>query len=107
MTKKLIDITFLSALAVSAWFGLIEGVEGAKNITLFILWMFVPLFLLGAVGALKDKSAAPPKHWLRHVTRSISAAILWMVVWSGHVALGSALAFSVIVLALAIKASKQ
>lgn len=103
MIRVIAQVAFLAALATCVWLGLIDGIEGARNIALFLLWLFVPFFLLAALGAAMRTEKAKPANWWIYVKRAIAAGILGMVVWAGHLVLAAALAFSVFVLVLAMQ----
>ncbi len=73
-----------SAIAAAAWFGYEEGIEGAKNVALFAVWLSV---FLGPL-ALSDSSIqtirkSPPPLLPAALTGTYRVVLIAFLVWHG------------------------
>lgn len=74
-------------LAAAVWFGYMEGVEGARNVALFLIWFVtVPASLMVLSNKTLERLAKEkdvPTPIRRLVGRAISLGVLGVLVWSG------------------------
>jgi hypothetical protein len=85
--------------AVLVWLGLVEGVEGARNLTIFLVWV---LFVLSLFALQKDvikEMADKPPSVPRWIDFTYDAAVLALIVWQGSWVLGIAYAIHMLAIA--------
>lgn len=107
MTRFLV-FALLATLAASTWFGHIEGVEGARNASHFIIWLV--LFPRGCLAILTAEKKGSPNtgHWLvRAVSCALTGTTLCVLVWSGALATAAALLAAWVFLAAAAHTARQ
>lgn len=87
---KALAITF--TILALAYFGVIQGVQGAKNILLFVIWaVCLPVGLIAMHPAMHMALAEdPPQPIASAISRIVHWSLLLLLLWTGHLATATA-----------------
>jgi hypothetical protein len=102
MTKTKNLLTYLltnSVLATCIYFGAIQGIPGFMNVVTFFIWFVFVVFVLGAFNdeaAIKMYEGEQKRFKLGIVGRLITAGYIGVLVFYGHILLGSIYLITVI-----------
>jgi hypothetical protein len=92
-TKNLLTYLFTnSVLATCIYFGAIQGIPGFMNVVTFFVWFVFVVFVLGAFNeeaAIKAYEGEHKRFKLGIVGHLITAAYIGVLVFYGHILLGS------------------
>jgi len=92
-TKSLLTYLFTnSVLATFVYFGVIQGIPGFMNILTFWIWFVFVVFVLGAFNeeaAIKMYEGEQKRFKLGILGKLISAGYIGILVFYGHILLGS------------------
>lgn len=86
MKRKLLWIIFNFGAAVLFWYGCIEGVQGAKNLLLFMVWFnFVVCWAILSDEVRKtivEKGRTFPAWFTVTFDIAMTAALVWVGMWA-------------------------
>jgi hypothetical protein len=102
MTKTKSLLSYLltnSVLATCVYFGAIQGIPGFMNVVTFFIWFVFVVFVLGAFNdeaSIKMYEGEQKRFKLGIVGRLITAGYIGVLVFYGHILLGSIYLITVI-----------
>lgn len=108
--KEVKALAITLAILALAYFGVIHGVQGAKNILLFVIWAIcLPTGLAGMTPSMHKTLAEddPPQPIARAISRVVRWGMLLLLLWTGHLATGTAWAVYMLGIAVADHQAKK
>jgi hypothetical protein len=103
MTKTKSLLSYLltnSVLATCVYFGAVQGIPGFMNVVTFFIWFVFIVYVLGAFNdnaAIKLYEGEQKKFKLGIVGHLISASYIGVLVFYGHILLGSIYLITIII----------
>lgn len=110
MKKMLIGLAMLIGLPAMAYFGLIQGVDGALYLLKFSVWaIFLPVGLVGLTTEMHRHFAKTQENGplRKFASGAVDLYVLGAMVWTGHIATATAFGFYMLCAAIASEGAKK
>lgn len=110
MKMELIELAMLVGLPVTAYFGFVQGVDGALYLVKFSVWaILLPAGLVGLTTEMqrhleKTQEKGPLR---RFASIAVSFSVLCMMIWTGNIFTAAAWGFYMLCAAIAREGAKK
>ena len=110
MKRTLIELAMLIGLPVMAYFGFVQGVDGALYLVKFSVWaIFLPVGLVGLTTEMQQHLAKTPENGplRKFASGAVDLSVLVAMIWTGHVATATAFCFYMLCATAAREGAKK